>query len=453
MRALLLISFLCIFIPVLPTHATEIKAKPNGLDQLDNLNLLEQLTPELHSSKSSVNDQLLNISQTIANQNYQKAIKELNQFQKRYPDNHLACYLNTLAHVGLSQWKKAEANVNQCIKINKSWPVLYTLKGAILSTLKNYPQALQQYNYAIFLEQQNPGPYLQRAKFYYFNHEHVENAAYRALNDIKTYHSLNGDARQSAGLLGLTYLRLGKAKLAKSALLEAIKYQPNNFQLIAQLVQILIDDEDFFRASTLLRGSHKQLTDNDDVKRSQLYLLQAKVAKAQNKTAQAETFFTSSLLANPNNMEARKTYMYFLDQQERLQEAIPLAKEGLEISPNDKYLTAYLAWALTDGGEDLIQASIWLKKAKQLDPTNVFLSDTEAWLNVQKQNYKQALKSIQPSLKYANTVPEIAYHASVINHKLGNKKQAIEFIKLALKADHSFNGRTEAEKLAISITQ
>ncbi|WDE03415.1 tetratricopeptide repeat protein [Thalassomonas viridans] len=433
-----LIIFVLLMLAVFKASATVIEVLPK----------LEQMIENQQVAQNTNNQvQLGPVVELITDKQYQAAIGLLQQLQQQSPGNKTLCYLLALSYVGQENWQKADSTSQDCIKIDSKWPVIYSLRGPILSALGKKKEALQQYNFVIALTPKEPGGYLQRAKFLYANRKNDPQGLYRASSDIAKYLRLNGEAAAAYGLQGLIHLAFKQNEQAKPYLLKTIKAQPDNLTILSELLPLYYQENQTNQAQALLLASGKSLNKLDKEKFSQYKFLQAKHAIAANEDTKVETYFKAALKLKAEHLPARKAFIYWLDKQERLQETIPLAKQGLAFAPNDSYFTSYLAWALADKGTDLEQAQSWLDKAKKLAPENVFLSDTQAWLDVRQGNYRQALKHIQPSIHYAAQVPEIAYHLGVIHYNLGEKNKAIEYLQLSLKSQDSFNGRTQAQAL------
>jgi len=438
-----LVIFAVLLLAIFKASATVIEVLPKLEQMIDN---------QLQTQDNNNQLQLGAVTALMVEKQYQEAIALLQQYQKQHPADKNVCYLLALSFVGQENWRQAESATQDCIKIDDRWPVIYSLRGPILSALGQNKQALQQYNFVIALTPNEPGSYLQRAKFLYANRKNDPQALNKAQRDIAKYLQLNGDSSNSNGLQGLIYLASNQSGKAKPYLLKAIKAQPGNLTMLGELLPLYYQEGKTSQAEKLLLNSSKAFNKLDKESNSLFQYLQAKHAIASKKHNKVEDYFQAALKLKPDNLAARKEFIYWLDKQERLPETIALTKQGLKFAPKDSYFTSYLAWALADKGTDLAQAQSWIDKAKALAPENVFLSDTQAWLDVRRGNYQQALKHIQPSIGYAPQVPEIAYHLGVIHYNLGEKDKAIEYLKLSLKLPESFNGRTQAKALLNDLT-
>lgn len=419
----------------------------------DNLNKL-LMESSIWTEENKIKDnKLQEYSLLIQEKNYQAVIEKIKKIEVHNSLNLSQCYLLSIANVGLQQWQEAYDIANKCITINNKWPVIYSLKGTILLTLGEHVAALQQYDKVISLNPMLAGGYLQRAKFYFANQENDRNSLQKALNDLKRYKQLGGDESATYGLQGMIYIKLNQVVAAKKHLNKAIELDPSNLSLLEKLLTLYYQKKEFSQAQVLLDKSSLSISPEDFHSISQVKLIHAKHALLINDVRNAETYFKASLAAQPSNITALKEFIYWLDKQERLPETVALSKQGLQYSPEDKYFTSYIAWALADEGKDLWQAKRWLEKAKKLGPDNVYLSDTQAWISARQGKYQQAHKDIQPSLTYANQVPEIAYHAGVIFFNLGRKPEAIKYLYLSLQSSSSFTGKTHAIELLAKLAQ
>ena len=440
-----LIIFILLMVALMKASATVIEIIPK----------LEQfIQNQQHQQATTEQIQLRPVIKMMSAKKYQQAITLLQQLRQQNPDNITSCYLLGLSYVGLTQWQKADTVTQQCISIDNKWPVIYNLRGPILAALGQHKEALQQYNFAIALAPKQSGGYLQRAKFLYSNNKTDKQTLQAALADAAKYIQYGGNIDSINDLQGLIYLGLKQTQQAEKYLLKAVKLQPDNLAILAKLLPLYYQTGKTKQAQILLLKSSKKINVLDKEKYSLLKTLEARQAIISGNTVEVDVFFQAAIKIKPDNIEARKEFIYWLDKQERLQETISLSKQGLTYMPEDSYFTSYLAWALSDNGTDIAQAQKWLDKAKVLEPENVYLSDTQAWLDVRQGKYQQALQHIQPSIIYAKQVPEIAYHTAVILYNLGKNRQAIKYLELSLKSQDSFNGKTQAKALLsrLSIT-
>jgi tetratricopeptide (TPR) repeat protein len=387
------------------------------------------------------------VAKLISEKQYRRAITVSKQLEETPKQNITLCYLLSLAYFGQRDWQAAIDTTKDCLKLDDSWATIYTLQGTILTVQKKYPKAERKFDKAIALDPALPGPYIQRAKFYFSLPEFDEAVGTKTLKDIANYTSLGGDTRITAGFIGSVYMRLERFDKAEENFVKAISLQPDNLNMVKQLLDIYNQSNRFTQANTLLSNTQKNVNKVDSKNYSQLNLLQAKQAIFSENSHTIEHHFKVSLQAQPENINARKEFIYWLDTQERLPETIDLSQAGLKYVPDDPYFTSYMAWALTDQGTDLWNAERWLKKAKRLEPDNVYLLDTQSWLAVKRGKFKQALVDIQPCLEYADQSPEIAYHAGVIFHNLGKLSKAQHYLNISLSSGSAFNGRTQATYL------
>lgn len=392
-------------------------------------------------------------SRLIASGDYRQAISALKQLRNDHPGSMHACYLLSVSHVGLRHWSEALAVADECIAIEENWPVIYSLKGAILAGMDRKEQALVQYDHMIELDPDDPSGYRQRAKAYYVYFSDDRSALSQAKDDLDRHVALGGRPEKATALYGILYAKLHRHQEAISHLVAALDNEPGHFEALRTLLDLYREQKQFDAADALFENALNNRALFDQRQISELYLAQAHTAQAKNSPASAEASFRASLKAMPENLQARKAFIHWLDRQARLKETIPLAREGLKIRPDEAYFTAYLAWALAATAQDLSQAKKWLLKAKQQDPENVFLSDTEAWIHVREGRYRKALRTIQPSLEYAGKLPEIAYHAGVIHYHLGNPARAADYWRLSLEQETLFQGRKDAKALLHKVNQ
>lgn len=102
---------------------------------------------------------------------------------------------------------------------------------------------------------------------------------------------------------------------------------------------------------------------------------------------------------------------------------------------NDKRGLA-LFWA--DHDINLDQA-LEIAAREHTNRKDVYTADIYAWCLYKKGRYQEAKVVIKEALRLKNQDARIFYHAGMIDKELGNKKQAKQFLQMALKTNPSFD--------------
>jgi tetratricopeptide (TPR) repeat protein len=147
------------------------------------------------------------------------------------------------------------------------------------------------------------------------------------------------------------------------------------------------------------------------------------------------------------------SYATWLDWNDRNRDAIRLLTRYARYVAADFDLSCQLAWALADAGTDLTEAQHWVEHAKQLNPDNPCLYDTEAWIEFRRGNYEIAYEKVQEAIPLADYSPDIAFHAGAIFARTGRPVEALAFLNKALDSPRLFGGRKRAEEIRLGICQ
>jgi tetratricopeptide (TPR) repeat protein len=118
--------------------------------------------------------------------------------------------------------------------------------------------------------------------------------------------------------------------------------------------------------------------------------------------------------------------------------AISYYKKAISLSPESVIGYNQLAWTLAERKGDVKAGLTYALKGGQLNPKNIEMKDTLAWIYYQMGNYDEALdayKSISP-IKTNN--PNIYYHLGLVSQKLNRKDEAIRWFENALNLTDEF---------------
>lgn len=106
-----------------------------------------------------------------------------------------------------------------------------------------------------------------------------------------------------------------------------------------------------------------------------------------------------------------------------------------KFSTNDRRRLALL-WA--DKDEKLDEALAIAKREKQLRK-DIFTADIFAWCLFKKGFYQEAKTAIDDAMRLKTKDARIFYHAGMIANALGNRKEAVRYLQLALKTNPAFD--------------
>jgi tetratricopeptide (TPR) repeat protein len=164
-----------------------------------------------------------------------------------------------------------------------------------------------------------------------------------------------------------------------------------------------------------------------------------------------EKRFRETLRVLPKNLSLVSGYAQWLDLSDENKKAVRLIRPFLAKPPYSIQLVCQFAWALVCSRGNLARAERWLDTADKLNPGNrevgAGIADTRAWMAYRQGRYQRALDILEPVLSLSRRLPELSYHAGVINHRLGNWHAAMTYLEAAVKSEQVFGRRAEAVRL------
>ncbi len=385
-------------------------------------------------------------------QRYDQAIVALKSLTDQYPNEMNVWYLLAVAHYGQNQLTEALAATDRCIKINPRFQVGYWLKGIVLAVQSKLSDALRAYDRAVQVAPTKPGGYFQRGRFLVMYRSGDEALLTTAVEDLKRSLALGAPSDMAHGFLGLAYRKLGNPHQAVHHFRLVLDRAPDSLDAVKELVSLYQELGQPEKTEEVLAIARGSISSSEPDEIAELSLIEAHHAIAVGAAPKdVESHFRNAIAAQPDPDETRLEYARWLETVGRNADAVPVLTGGLKRPPYNPDLAAQLAWALADSGVDLDQARHWYEVARQHHPQNPYLSDTGAWIEYRKGNYTAALDALQPGLPYAEQVPEIAYHAGAIHAKLGNRPEALHFLRLSLQIGRPFNGQEAAKALLESM--
>lgn len=100
---------------------------------------------------------------------------------------------------------------------------------------------------------------------------------------------------------------------------------------------------------------------------------------------------------------------------------------ALGIDPNNSYVLNNYAYYLSEQGERLEKALAMAKQALEIHPESPSYLDTYGWILYKTSRYDDAVTYIEKAHKIAPNDKEILEHLGDVNYRLGNKDKAVEY--------------------------
>ncbi|MAE65579.1 MAG: hypothetical protein CMJ18_15025 [Phycisphaeraceae bacterium] len=390
---------------------------------------------------------LVGVATLIGERRYVQAVDRLMPLTRKHPETVQVWFVLTVARYGRGQYDLALASADRCVQLRPHSPEPLWLRASILVAQGHLHSAESNYRRAIELNPKRPVGYLQRARFYisYRSEDPAKMGA--AVTDIEQAAQRGASEAATEAMLGHAYEVTGDVRRAVTHYRSAIDARPGDLYILGRLVP-LYDQAGLAAQSDALLSAIDGSKLGNPRKVARLATIRASHGIATGMASEKiERYYRDALLVTPNDLAVRLEFARWLETDGRNAAAIPVLRKALQSEPYDPQAAAQLAWALADDGKELDEARRWYAVAKQHDPSSPYLLDTGAWIEYQAGEYDRALEVLQPSLRLAKQVPEIAYHAGAIYARLNEPDKARRFLRMALAAKRPFNGRAAAEAL------
>lgn len=197
----------------------------------------------------------------------------------------------------------------------------------------------------------------------------------------------------------------------------AMQYSPDVLEIYYYLGMAYYQKKEESKALEVFRKGEKQITDKMEKPMvSDYYAIMGDLCHSLQKKSEAYAAYDSSLVYNPNNINALNNYAYFLSVERR----------------------------------DLDKAEEMSYRTVKAEPENATYLDTYSWILFEKGKYTEARIYIEQALQNGGDSSQVILeHCGDIYYKLGNKAKAVEFWKKAdaqgSESEDNSAPRTEAE--------
>ncbi len=256
----------------------------------------------------------------------------------------------------------------------------------------------------------------------------------------------------------------GEDSLAADKFIEASKAAPWNVELIYRAAGILLDNNEYEKASIVLEDAAKDFQGN--------YIINLMLGLSYtytNRYEEAEPLLLESIKTDPDNLNLLYSLgftLYRLDKKteavEYLERALRKAPDNygilgllgslydsrkeydkadsvfnksLEINPDDPTIMNNYAYSLSERGTQLDKALEYVTKSLEADPENSSYLDTKAWVFFKMGDFANALPFIEKAIEVDNDNSVLYDHYGDILYKLGRNAEASEMWRKALNLD------------------
>ena len=413
----------------------------------------EKLFNSFDLQNSSLEHSINSVSSLIGKGEFDKAIGQLQFLEATNPSEFRIFFLKSVAYYGQFRYSQALKAAEKCIKIAPKSLTAHWLRGNVLTAQRNLDSAIDAFNDAVRLDPRNPLCYRQRAIFRINYLGNEPNQLRLAIEDLAKGAKLGLSPLAENGLLGSAYRKMGDNKRAEMHFKKVIALEPNHYHAINNIVEMHDGQGNFQQSEPWIRRAENSVESGTNPDKAQVAMIRARhTIAASGAVDVVEKSFRTALKYSPEQASWCREFAVWLEQQGRQTDAVSVLRNGLAVSSRNPDLAAQYAWALADSGGNTSEARKWMKIARAYYPENLYMNDTEAWIEYRDGNHREALKKLTPSLHLAKQIPEIAYHAGAIYNALGEQKKAIDYLNLAMQNKRPFNQRLKAKTLHASLT-
>ncbi|MGK7877803.1 MAG: protein kinase [Xenococcaceae cyanobacterium] len=120
---------------------------------------------------------------------------------------------------------------------------------------------------------------------------------------------------------------------------------------------------------------------------------------------QAETVAQKAILINPQDGRSHGVLGLVKCRQAKWSDALDRLKKAANLSPDESWIQANLAWALGKSG-NWLQAEIAAKCAVKLEPNSSFALGLQAWIAINQQQWKPAIRHARQAITQGKKSPQ-----------------------------------------------
>jgi tetratricopeptide (TPR) repeat protein len=247
--------------------------------------------------------------------------------------------------------------------------------------------------------------------------------------------ALDRDPNEFQSLAGIVNILTGQKQLAKAIArvqAQAAKL-PNSDAVYMLLGGLQVANQDLIGAEASLGKAVQLNPSNQDA-----IVLLSKVEMAQGQTDKALATAYESIAKDPKQVAA----YFFAGTMEELrgndQKAEEVYRKALEIRSNYGPAANNLAYLMLRNGEDLNAALSLAQIARQKMPDSASAADTLAWAYYQKGLYDLAADLLQESLQKAPDNATYHYHLGMVYQKQNNKAASRKHLRRALQLNPNY---------------
>ena len=397
-----------------------------------------------------------------------KAMAEFEKLALVYPKAPYVHYQIALACLVNNETGKARSHLIEAVNLSPDFTdailLLAELKirtGDLSSTIVSLKQLIQRQ------------PQVAKAWLLLADAYRAQDNLDDALSIYRRYEELFPRSPQVSFQMGLVYLQRGKRDEARKAFASALEQDPDYLPALDQLVALDVMEKHYAAA---LDRVGKEMEKHP--KQPELRLLLAKVFLAQQDTKQAEAALLKAIEVQadfqPAYLLLAQLYIKSNQREKALQELLAVvarnpkdvgalmiigmihdqakdysaARDAYEklLAVNPKFGPALnnLAYLYSEHLGQLDKARELAAKARELQPADLFTTDTLAWILYKQNQYASALSLLRNIADKLPAEPEVQFHLGMAYYMMGEEEPARAAFQRAIQLTKAFTGRNEA---------
>ncbi len=237
------------------------------------------------------------------------------------------------------------------------------------------------------------------------------------------------DSPQARYLLGLIYSNTGKFTDAVTVLAgikpEQEEYEDAVFLRTKILNQTGQTDEALRLLEEDLAGEKSDLP--------LFYILAASLYQDKGESERSTALLEQALHRYPRDEQLLFEYAVQLERTDRLQEAIAVMQQVIEINPDNAEALNFVGYSWADSDQRLEEALAYINRAMQLKPGNGYIQDSLGWAYFKLGKFKRAREELLGALELLPEDPNIHDHLGDVYRALGQINEARASYLSALK--------------------
>jgi tetratricopeptide (TPR) repeat protein len=258
---------------------------------------------------------------------------------------------------------------------------------------------------------------------------------------IATLDEIVDDEPRVAGPLAQYQQQAGLVKESVQTLTKALENQPNSRELKLRRIVALYDIKDYAQAAEFAAEAQKQHPDDQRFPR-----LQASALSALGDRARAIEVLEAATRAFPRDTISQMALADVYSKANRKADAERMARQVLALEPKNANALNYLGYMLAERGEKLDEAIHLVMQALEIDPDNGAFLDSLGWAHFRKGNFAEAEKYISAAAEKMPENSDVQDHLGDVLARLRRWPDAITAWTRALGGDGQDVDRSTIEK-------